>query len=536
MGRNKWLGWCLVLMANTLGYGQDNRYMVFFADKAGSPHSVTQPETFLSPAAIHRKSAQGVPIDQHDMPVSPAYLAGVRNQGAEVYFATKWMNGVLVQANSMQIEAIEALPFVVGVEYVAPGRRLISPGRTKWTAETYTEADYINIDQLAMLGIDHMHQEGNKGQNIRIAVMDGGFRGVNTQPPFQHLFANQQIAETVDFVTAGASVYEFSDHGTRVLSQLAAINEEPYYGAVPKATYFLYLTEDVASEYRVEEYNWLFAAEKADSAGVHIIQTSLGYTDFDDPSMDYSPADMDGETAIITRAATLATQKGMVVVVSAGNDGNNSWQKISAPADAKEVIAVGAVNALGTRMSFSSIGPSADGRIKPDVMAVGGSAMVINQTGAVALANGTSFSSPLITGLIAGVLKDFPDLSPAQLGEALRMSADRAMSPDFLYGYGIPHYLAVRNYLSPAAAEPGLHVYPNPFVRYLHIQTGNPENGALLQGKLWNSQGTLIKEFEAQFTWAHPRIALDLGDLPKGYYLLVLDQNNQRVLRKLVKF
>jgi serine protease AprX len=541
MARNNLLLWRYVLvLAGVLSLSsftraQENRYMVFFTDKLGTPHAVEHPHTFLSAHAIERRATLGIAIGEDDLPVSPVYLQGIRDLDVEVWFTTRWWNGALIQAHPDQIPFIQSLPYVQEVEWVAPGKKLTF-GRIKWTEETQTDPDYINLGQLEMLGIDHMHREGLMGQGIRIAVADGGFRGVNTQAAFAHLFSNQQIAQTIDFVTGGEDVYQFSDHGTRVVSQLAAITDEGYHGAVPQATFFIYLTEDVGSEYRIEEYNWLFAAEKADSAGVHIMHTSLGYSDFDDTSMNYTPADMDGQTALITRAANVAASKGMLLVAAAGNYGASAWEIISAPADAPGVLAVGSVNAQKMRAASSSIGPSADGRIKPDVMAQGAGALVVNQTGSVALTSGTSFSSPLVTGLTAGLIQQFPQLGPFSLMDAIRLSADRATHPDFQYGYGIPHFLAVRNYLSPAASTPGIHVYPNPFQQMLTIQTGTPGETGEIFGILMDAQGRLVKEFSAVLNWAHPLLQLDLPDLPRGYYILRIRENQRVHTRRLVKY
>ena len=257
-----------------------------------------------------------------------------------------------------------------------------------------------------MLGIDRMHQEGFRGDGLLVAIFDSGFRNYTNLPAFSHLIDREGIIQTFDYTKNSVSVENNFDHGLRVLSVLGADAE--MIGAVPQANYILAITENEVSEYRIEEYNWLFAAEMADSAGVDVINTSLGYSVFDDESMSYTQDQMDGETTVISRAASIAASKGIVLVASAGNEGNNAWGTITAPADSEHLLAVGAVNNLADLANFSSTGPSADGRIKPDVVAQGVNTQLTNSQGTVTFQNGTSFSAPLVAGLAAGLMEAFP--------------------------------------------------------------------------------------------------------------------------------
>ena len=447
---------------------QVNRYMIFFTDKQGTGHTTDHPETFLNDRSIQRRITQGIDILAEDLPVTASYIQNVRTTGATVLYKTKWMNGALIECTAAQLASVNALPFVksADTELVAPGE---SGGKRKKSNKLrMADTNEETTGQLAMLGMDHMHEDGYHGEGVIIAIMDGGFLGVNTASPFQNLIANQFNAEVSwDFTANTSNVFQYDDHGSSVLSIIGVSVPGVFTGGAHKATFQLYVTEDVSSEYRIEEYNWLFAAERADSAGIDIINTSLGYNTFDDSSMDYEKEDMDGNTTVITRSAEIAFSKGIFLVNSAGNSGAMSWQIITAPADGENVLAVGNITSAGIISASSSTGPSADGRIKPDVVALGTAVATYRANGTIGYRNGTSFSSPLTAGLIAGLRQRYPELTNIELLEAVRSSASRASSPDNVYGYGIPTYPSVVNYLEEiTAVEPeqnhSLVVHPNP--------------------------------------------------------------------------
>ena len=294
--------------------------------------------------------------------------------------------------------------------------------------------------QNSLLGIDFMHEEGFKGQGIRIAVFDAGFPGTDNSGPLSHLLSNNQLVAQKDFVRPwNQNVFTDDQHGTNVLSLIASIETESFIAGAPEAEYFLAMTEEVATEYRIEEYNWLRAAEYADSIGVDIINSSLGYYDFDDPEMNYSSGQLDGKTAVITQAANIASSKGILVVNSVGNYGP-SEPSILAPADSPNVLAIGSVNQSLEVSNFSSRGPTGDGRIKPDLVAFGNGVALLRSNGNVGFANGTSFSAPQITALAAGLWQAKPEWTRAELIENLLRSASQYENPDNLLGYGIPNF------------------------------------------------------------------------------------------------
>src|SRR5690606_6565868 len=276
---------------------------------------------------------------------------------------------------------------------------------------------------------------------------------------------------------------------------------------------------DVSGEYRIEEYNWLFAAERADSAGADIISTSLGYNTFDDPSMNYDKSQLDGKTTVIARAAKLAAERGITIVSSAGNEGNNAWETITTPADSEYVLAVAATNANGVRSSISSIGPSADGRIKPDVGAMGVGVSVVNPSGNLGMASGTSLAAPIVTGLLAGIWQKYPHLSNLQLLDAVRSTASQAENPDHLLGYGIPNFRAVSNLLDWQPQEKPMVVAPNPVTDTLVIRPVEHEEEKDMV-ELLSLQGQVLISQESTFDWIARGFQADCSKLAAGMYLL----------------
>ncbi len=364
------------------------------------------------------------------------------------------------------------------------------------------------------------HQDIGEKDGL-IAIFDAGFSGVNQTAPFSHLFQDHQIKATWDFVYGSDNVFQYDEHGTEVFSVIAAYQEGTFTGGAYEAAFQLYVTEDVGSEYRIEEYNWLFAAERADSSGVDIIHSSLGYYDFDDATMNYAKSAMDGKTAVITRAAQYAADRGIVVVCSAGNEGTLAWQTITAPADAIGVLAVANVNSSGIRVASSSTGPSADGRIKPDVAALGASTTVIKSSGAVGTANGTSLAAPLVTSIVAGVWERYPVLTAHEVMDVIRKSASLAQNPNNQIGYGIPNFKAVVNYVETETQEQPFEVFPNPVPQgnndTLTIRPRDPEEIPNCRIEFLTSSGRELFDGDISFSWLNRAYQTALPQLAPGY-------------------
>jgi len=466
----------LALLLPVTAWAQLQQYVLFFADKDTITFSTEQPENFLSPRAIERRQNQNISIDFSDLPVNPVYLSELEEQGIPVIYTSKWFNAALVEATPETVTELTNLDHILHAEMVKPRSRSgrknssLSDGASHGKAspkKAYRRTEQLlNQEQNEMLGINEMHTRGFNGEGVFVAVFDGGFRGVDDSPFFDHLYENEQLKYTYDFVGNSTDVYRYGQHGTEALSCVAAFEPGILEAGAYAADIMLCITEESGSEYRIEEYNWLFAAEKADSAGVDIISTSLGYTTFDDGEMSYSYADLDGKTAAITRAARMATAKGMICVVSAGNEGSGRWRYVSPPADAPDILAVGAVSNNGFRVSFSSFGPTSDGRIKPDVSALGLQTVVVDAQGRVTKSNGTSFSAPLISGFTAGVRQAFPDDTNLEIMDKIRLAGSQSMTPDNELGYGIPNFATLMEAIplstSESITQTRYRVFPNP--------------------------------------------------------------------------
>ena len=526
---------CL-LNASVSAWSQD-RYVVFFTDKAGSAFSIDKPAAFLSQRAIERRQRQGISIKEQDLPVQESYISALTNLGVTCFYRSRWMNGVLVQMEKRLLPGVQKLRFVRNVEYVAPGV-MSTPGRGGVSISFGTPAK--NDFQNQMLGIDRMHADGYRGKGVLIGVFDGGFRKVSKLPVFNHLFADRRILYTFDYTANEENVENtVFDHGTKVLSVLAADKPGQFTGTAPQASYILATTEEGTSEYRIEEYNWLFAAEKADSAGVDIINTSLGYSVFNDARMNYTKSEMDGKTTVISRAVNRAFERGILLLTSAGNTGRNpNWDTILAPADSPNTLAIGAVNLTSDRTLFSSKGPTADGRVKPDLMALGFGTVVMGATGTFTFASGSSFSSPLVTGLAAGLWQAYPELTAAQLLDVLRRSGDNYQNPDNELGYGIPGYvkaLKLADEISPPLITPNLVAYPNPIVNNtVNLAFGSRFFGQPVIVKVYNARGIKLKTRKLNPTARNRRIRLYLGEIPAGIYLLKITGAGGTLVKSIV--
>ena len=549
MGRNKVLLSCLMLVAMLITSAQD-RYMVFFSDKANVGYSIDHPEEFLTSRAIARREKHGIAITEQDLPVDQNYINQVADKGVDVFFSTKWFNGVLAQMTASQATSVGQLSFVDSVVYIAGGTRLLTTPGTYTVAETFLDPESVNSNtevQLAMLGADDMHEDGFEGQGMMIAVFDSGFPGVNKYKPFEHIFAEDRLVATRDFIANSGNVFQYNTHGASVFSNIAS-DYLDVIGTAPKASFVLCVTEDVKSEYWIEEYNWLFAAEFADSLGVDVINGSLGYSTFSDKNMDYTYEDMNGQNTLVAKAANIASQKGMIVVVSAGNEGNGSWKYITSPGDAKDILTVGSVTSGYNKSSFSSVGPTADGRIKPDVCAMGTSASIFNASlstsgettsARITTGNGTSFSSPQIAGFAAAIWQANPEWTNQEVMESIRMSGTSSLVPDSLYGFGVPKYrLAVNGATIDAVDvfEDKLKVYPNPFSEdKVTLDFGDLK----LKGKL----EILIKDMEGKSIYHNKidgqeipnNLEIAIDPTVNGVYFLILRTKRFNKTVKLVK-
>lgn len=549
------------LLSLSLFSQQQEDAWFFLKDKPDTTSYISNPILMLSQRAINRRNNLQITIDATDVPIHKSYLDAIKNStGVTVLGKSKWLNAIHIQATKTIIDAtFTNFSFIERVEFANKSfnsssqksiKKMVSNHQNKFN-NSQTEFNYGSTsDQIKMLKGDYLHAQDLTGKGQVIAVIDAGFPNVNTLEAFKRLRDNNQILGGYDFVERSNSFYTGNNHGTNVLSTIGGYLENEFVGAAPDASFYLFRTENAAVEVPLEETLWVEAAERADSLGVDVINTSLGYSTFDNANYNYSYSDMNGKTTFISRGAEIAANKGILVVNSAGNSGNDAWKYITAPADASSVITVGAVDKDSNIASFSSFGPSFDGRVKPEILAQGVSASVINHTtGAISSSNGTSFSSPIMAGLIAclngneGFLlksfkrgktekaKNFNDF----LKEAVYKSADRYTNPTEQHGFGIPNFkVALNSYIgSTASLEEEyfatLKVSPNPIITNFRIEGLEGEVKEykvkvfdVLGKEVFKQKGTIFNNF-------------DISSLEKGVYFIRISKNNQYKTIKIIK-
>lgn len=446
--RNLFILVSLFFSLHTFGHSSlqslNYKFRVYLKDKGATTYSLDEPNRFLSKKAIERKQRQHVAIDETDFPISRDYFKLIEKAGGEVVSYSKWFQTMTVQvADSLAINGIMSLPFVDTVKYVWRGKdwkssRQMRPRLEKSDCSQSASSDHpfgLTHDQFAVHSAKKLMLAGFQGKGIEVGVIDAGFTNYDVIPWFETV----DVRGFKDFVPVG-DLFATSDHGTKVLSTMAVSQPGFMMGSAPEATYWLLRSEDVRSEFPVEEDYWVRAIEYADSLGLDLINTSLGYSHFDDKQLNYTFSDLTGDISLMSLAADMAFDKGMIVVVSAGNEGNKPWQNVTPPSDARNVLAVGAVGTDSLIASFSSRGLMEDGRIKPDLVSVGKGTVTIGQEGQIGFTNGTSLSSPFLAGLIASLWSVNPELDRGELIKIIKESSDRYLMPDSVYGNGIPDF------------------------------------------------------------------------------------------------
>lgn len=433
----------LLSIHNLFALDYEYKFRLTLKDKGKTEYSINKPEDFLSDKAIARRAKHNIEINELDLPISSDYIQQVKSVGGIVVAKSKWNKTIAVHVkDSIMVEQLQALPFVESAKVVWRGTAKTEAPAFE-TMERYPiQDDSISdnfygqaYDNIKMLKGDTLHNRGYKGENMTIGVIDAGFNNFDKID----FFDNINIVGYKNFVYENHSLFrQENQHGTNVLSCMATNKPYKHVGTAPNASYWLLGSEDSASEYPIEEDYWASAIEYADSVGVDVINTSLGYTKFDAPAESFTRAILDGKTALISKAANIAVRKGMFLVISAGNSGAKEWGKVSPPGDAHGILTVGSVKRDSIISPFSSRGLTADLRIKPDVVALGSGSVLIDDEGSVALKSGTSFSSPIMCGIVACLWQAYPSLTNYELLDIIRESGDRAEDPSTTYGFGIP--------------------------------------------------------------------------------------------------
>ena len=543
---------------------QFTKYIVKFKDKTATPFSINDPSKFLSARAIERRTKQNISIDETDLPIVPAYIDSVRLSGDVIVLdQSKWLNQVCIQTTDpVALQKINSFSFVIKTQ---PVKRLMPLPRDEFSQQISSEKfkEEINnfttaasafsndhyaygysYNQIHIHDGEYLHNKGFHGEGMLIAILDAGFYHYKSLPAFDSVSFKDQVIETHDFVDNEESVNEDDAHGMMCFSIIAANLPGQLIGSCPNARFLLYRSEDVSSESPVEEQYWIAAAERADSAGTDVITTSLGYNLFDNPVFNYSYSDMNGHTSMIAKAATLAAKKGIIILAAAGNEGTTEWHFISTPADADSILTVGAVDAAGTPAGFSSYGPSADARVKPDVASVGLGTAISSSSGTIVSGNGTSFATPNLAGLVTCLWQAFPDFTNMQIIKAVQKSSSIYDHPDNRTGYGIPDFKKafddlnqqwlLRN-VATILGNKLIKVYPNPFKNNFTVLI-KPKQTSTGIFKLYDAVGKLY--FSKQISLQRGVIQLinfdKMQSLQKGMYILKFDDGKNKQSFKMI--
>ncbi len=518
---------------------------IYFADKENVAASIANPLSILTQKAIDRKNAHGVVIDDRDVPVNETYITQLKNAtGISVLAKSKWFNAVHVRGSQTEIESLTSFTFVSVIDFADKNlnakntKTKTKLNHTKLSKEennltVFNYGDATN--QIEMFNGDKLHLADYTGDGMTIAVLDSGFPNVDNMTSFQRLRNAGNILGTYDFVNRDIDVYTgtTSSHGTWVLSDMAGYIENNFVGTAPDASYYLFITEDAPNENPVEESYWVEAVERADSLGVDLVNTSLGYTTYDNPNYSYTQADMDGNTAFISKGANIAFEKGLLLVTSAGNSGNTSWGIVSAPADASGVFTVGAVDLNGNYASFSSRGNATQPNQKPDVVAQGQASYVIGTNDVIGTLNGTSFSSPILAGGITCLWQALPNKTNAEIMQLVRESATQFTSPDYFLGYGIPNLEWALNttlaFNTDLADNFDVQIYPNPVRDNLFIKLPDLSESTTL--KIYNILGEEINTYNISESINE----INTVSLAQGLYIVKLTSKTYSKSVKLIK-
>jgi len=521
----------LIVLFSNHSYGQQ-RYVVFLKDK-DLTHNEAQIVEF-SDRSLKRRVTNGVEVDEKDILVSKNYLHALTTSG-NVIHVSRWLNAVVLQSELTASELKDKFDFIAKIEYISStnNNKVVKNERITNKSLDYGPA----LHQSNQINANCLHNQGYRGNDVYLAVIDAGFENMNSINYFDSVYSNNRVLDQYNFLDNSTAVYGLSGHGTAVASCIVAHKPFPYEyaGTAVNVDLALYVSEDVGSETLIEEFNLVMALERCDSVGVNIANISLGYFDYDDSTTSHVYADLDGETTIASIGVNVAFSKGIFVVTSAGNSGPST---ISTPCDANDVLCVGAIKSDGELASFSSVGPAADGDVKPNVVAMGEDAWFINADGDRVFGNGTSFSSPIVSGAVACLMQAYPDKTVQQIKLSIEQSAHQFANPDNFKGYGIPDFCLAKDLLGEMAIGKNdysmkIIVYPNPGSGqfYLKDESGRLSNKDVIM-RVYNLTGKKLVEQEMRFTKGESKI--DIGFLNSGVFFLHLTSDDFEVVKQIV--
>jgi len=522
-------GYCIVSAQTELVF-------VYFNDKPNKAAFYANPLLELSQKSLDRRTALGIALNDQDAPIEQSYIQNLQNLGFTITDYSKWLNGVAVNANQAQVNLIKAQPFVQSIESFAKNSSLVlkTQNTNKW--ENFEEAqknltifDYgSGSEQIDQINLRPLHLAGFTGNGVAIAVIDTGFPTVNTGSAFSRLRNNNKIKDVYDFVAKNTDVYNISlnNHGTVVLGAIGGYIQDSFVGSAPDADVYLYRSENAAVEIPEEELYWIEAAEEADRKGVDIITTSLGYNVFDDPKYNYTYANMNGTTSFIARGSEIAVNKGIFVLIAAGNSGEQTWHYITTPSDNEKVFSIGAVTFAGSSSSFSSYGPNSSGIIKPDASARGTASSTVNNN-SLTTVSGTSIATPIAAGGVACLIGAFPTMSRDLMRTKLRQTASLYPNHTDQMGFGILNFGNLYNSVlntSELVKKDKLAIFPNPVKSILNIAS----EGNVLSLEIFDNLGRSIIK-------AKNKKSVNVEDFPKGTYYLKIQTEDKMYYEKFIK-
>lgn len=507
-------------------------YRLTLSDKNNSPYTISNPSAYLSERALAKRARFNIPITEEDFPVNPQYVQQVQGVDSRirVLCSCKWLNTLTVYCpDSTKLSQLSALPFVTDIlpvanydlDSLAPLPAAPEPEYSPMVNNTFRDSvvpyDYgTGAAQIAIHNGQLLHNEGFRGEGMLIAMFDAGWQGVDTDSFFQNLNAGGQLLGTRDLIPFRNNVFEGHYHGTICASTMSCLRESELVGTAPQASYFFIRSEEPESEQLIEEDFWAQAAVIADSIGADVINSSLGYTTFPDFQQQVNTyAAMDGVSSIASLAATLLARKGVIVCISAGNEGANEWHYIGHPGDAYDVLTVGAADIFGQVARFSSRGPSYDGRVKPDITSVGVSTACVYPGDWLYVADGTSLAGPVAAGLCACLWQALPEASSLQVMQYIRENGSCYDNPNDSLGYGIPDFYAAytQHVGIPEPTDISLSVFPNPCSDVLQIANGDLQ---IVTVELYDASGKLVRSHRNAGDYLM-RIAVN--ELPNGIYI-----------------
>lgn len=518
------------------GKAQSELVFVYFNSKPNKAAFYANPLSELSQKALDRRTALGIALNDQDAPIEQSYIQNLQNLGFTVTDSSKWLNGVALTANQAQVNLIKNQPFVASVESFAKNSSLVlkTQNTNKWensdqAQKILTTFDYgSGSEQIDQINLRPLHLAGFTGTGVTIAVIDTGFPTVNTGSAFSRLWTNNRIKGGYDFVTKTTNIYNpsLNNHGTVVLGAIGGYIQNTFVGSAPDADFYLYRSENAAVEIPEEEMYWIEAAEEADRKGVDVITTSLGYSTFDDPKYSYTYAQMNGTTSFIARGSQIAANKGIFVLIAAGNSGQQPWHYITTPADNAQVFSIGSVDSAGSSSGFSSYGPNAAGMIKPDASARGTAAASVNNNTTTSV-TGTSIATPIAAGGVACLIQAFPGMNRNLMKTQLKQTASLFPNHTDQMGYGILNFGSLYNLVlntSDLVKKQKIAIFPNPVKSILNIAA----EGDVVLLEIYDNLGRSIVRSNHQKS-------VNVQDFAKGTYYLKILVKNQVYYEKFIK-